>query len=104
MGRSLRRLTGKPSSAPVSTAPPRPVGGGRQQGEGWSKMKFLGLGWSPEFYSEKRYLWAVMDLGLGYKFKLGRIFLADLFFVSGLTEMGEIRPIRSESQNLGADY
>ena len=46
---------------------------------------------SPGFYSEKRYLWAVMDLGLGYKFKLGRIFLAGLFFVSGLTEMGEIR-------------
>ena len=38
-------------------------------------------GIDPEFcdYGEKRYLWAVMDLGLGYKFKLGRIFLACLF-------------------------
>ena len=43
MSRSARRLTGKPSSAPGTTAPPRSVGGGRQLGEGWSKMKFLGF-------------------------------------------------------------
>ena len=36
MSRSAWRLTGRPSSAPGIT-----VGGGRQQGEGWRKMKFL---------------------------------------------------------------
>ena len=70
MSRSAWRLTGRPSSAPGITAPPRPVGGGRQQGEGWRIMKFLGFQVGVQDFTVRRGICALQwTLGQAINFR-----------------------------------
>jgi hypothetical protein len=58
-----------------------------------------------ELLYQGRYYWAILDLMMGWKFKLGRNYLAGLILSRAspnLTKFGEIWAIWAESQNRGS--